>query len=204
MNAFSRFIDIINANINAALDKAEDPEKMLRLLVQELEDAVIETKSRCASDMAALLSSEKKAEKAEDEERRWEERAKLAVSKGKDDLAREAISERREKEKEKISARESAERLKSEIEKEKKEIESLEEKLAESKKKLRMMIEKNEKAKSEGKARESERRSRERRFEEMERKIERAEGFRSAKGSFEDEEIEKELEALKRENNGQN
>lgn len=203
MNIFSRFIDIVNANINAMLDKAEDPEKMLRLMIQEMEDTAIELKSSCASDMATQLSFEKRAEEAAAGEKRWEERARLAVSKGKDDLAREAIAERREMERERKRCLEAAENLKAEIAKEKDEISRLEEKLADSKKKLRAMAERNEKAKAESKAKESERTSRERRFEEMERKIERAEGYHSAGRAFDDEEIERELEALKREGNGQ-
>ena len=203
MNVFSRFIDIVNANINAALDKAEDPEKMLRLMIQEMEDAVIELKSSCASDMASKLSYEHKANELEKEENRWEARARLAVSHSKDDLAREAIAARHEAAKERESCAACIGRLTDAITREKEEIRQLEEKIADSKQRLRTMTERSERIKARMKEKDEERLRRERRFEEMERKIDRAEDFHAAGSSFDDEEIERELEALKREENGQ-
>ena len=130
MNVFSRFIDIVNANINAALDKAEDPEKMLRLMIQEMEDAVIELKSSCASDMASKLSYEHKANELEKEENRWEARARLAVSHSKDDLAREAIAARHEAAKERESCAACIGRLTDAITREKEELASHSQQLA--------------------------------------------------------------------------
>ena len=53
MHIFTRFRDIIHANINAMLDQAEDPEKMIRLIIQEMEETEIEIKASCAATMAA-------------------------------------------------------------------------------------------------------------------------------------------------------
>jgi len=61
MGVFTRLRDIISSNINAMLDAAEDPEKLIRLMVQEMEDTLIEVKASCAGAIAAR----KKAERAE-------------------------------------------------------------------------------------------------------------------------------------------
>ena len=204
MNIFSRFIDIINANMNAILDKAEDPEKMLRMMIQEMEDTLIELKSSCAASMAEGAKLERNIKEAEEAEERWEKRAVLAVSKGKDDLAREALSE-------KISARKEAERLKKLLEENKstisearKDIAALEEKLSESKSRFRILKEKEERAKNERKARESIKKDTEARFRDMEEKLDKMNAFSDLSRSqrFEEmeksDEIEKELEELRK------
>lgn len=91
MGVFSRFLDIVNANINSLLDKAEDPEKMLKLMMQEMEDTLIELKSTCADSIASKNSLDKKIQETEESVQRWIDRARLALDKGKEDLAREAL-----------------------------------------------------------------------------------------------------------------
>lgn len=95
MGVFTRFRDIVSSNINAMLDKAEDPEKMLKLMVSEIEDTLVEIKSECAGVMATGKKTERELENVQSRAGFWEERAALAVRKGRDDLARDALVEKR-------------------------------------------------------------------------------------------------------------
>ncbi len=95
MGIFTRFSDIISSNINSMLDKAEDPEKMIKLMIHEMEDTLIELKSSCAGVIAGRKKVERKLEEMRAREDLWAERARLAVTKGRDNLAREALIEKR-------------------------------------------------------------------------------------------------------------
>jgi len=96
MGIFTRFMDIVNSNINALLDKAEDPEKMIRLMMQEMEDTLVDLKSSCAAKIASRSRVTREQEELERKVTRWTERAQLAVEKGRDDLAREALIEKKD------------------------------------------------------------------------------------------------------------
>ena len=95
MGIFTRFKDIINSNINAMLDKAENPEKLIKLIIREMEDTLVELKAACAGVMANCKSIQRQKDQAELQVAKWQDRATLAVSKGRDDLAREALLEKR-------------------------------------------------------------------------------------------------------------
>jgi phage shock protein A len=95
MGIFTRFSDIISSNINSMLDKAEDPEKMIKLMIHEMEDTLIELKSSCAGVIAGRKKVERKLEEINDKKDLWAKRANLAVVKGRDNLAREALIEKR-------------------------------------------------------------------------------------------------------------
>lgn len=91
MGIFSRISDIVNSNINAMLDKAEDPEKMVKLMINEMEDTLIEVKSAAAEVVADRIRLNR-VMKVETERRQdWEGKAALAIEKGREDLAREAL-----------------------------------------------------------------------------------------------------------------
>jgi phage shock protein A len=95
MGIFTRFRDIISSNINAMLDKAEDPEKLIRLMIREMEDTLVEIKTACAGVMAGSKKTERQLEGLQARAQYWEEKAELAVQMGRDDLAREALIEKR-------------------------------------------------------------------------------------------------------------
>ena len=95
MGIFSRISDIVNSNLNALCDSAEDPEKMIRLIIQEMEDTLVEVRSASARVIADQKTASRRRDRLAAEVAGWEDKAKLAVSKGRDDLAKAALQERR-------------------------------------------------------------------------------------------------------------
>jgi len=214
MGIFTRFRDIISSNINAILDKAEDPEKLIKLMIREMEDTLVEIKAACAGAMASSKKVQRQLDALHERIRYWEEKAEIAVKKGRDDLAREALIEKR-----RFTNR--LEGLESEfsehnllIEQYQDDIRQLEDKLKSARDKQRLLVQRHIHASRKRQAQEEIRRvdSSEAmfKFDELENRIERMEaeadlvnfGKKTAlEAEFDilgvDEEIEKELQALK-------
>jgi len=94
MGIFSRTRDIIAANVTDLLDKAEDPAKMIRMIIVEMEETLVEVRSSAARSIAEQKEMQAQIAKLERVQQGWAEKAELALSKGREDLAKAALVEK--------------------------------------------------------------------------------------------------------------
>jgi len=214
MGIFTRVRDIISSNISAMLEKAEDPEKLVRLMIREMEDTLVEIKASCAQAIATKKKVQRQLEEVVDRAKQWGEKAALAVAKGREDLAREALLEKRRYAQRQDSLSTESTQFDEMVERYQQEIEQLEEKLSGARDKQRVLIQRHARAQGRKKAQQQIRKVDSSdalvRFEKFESRIDRMEadgdlvnyGRKSSLADElatleTDEEIERELEAIK-------
>jgi len=180
MGIFSRLTDIVNANLNAVLDRAEDPEKMIRQMIHEMEDTLVEVRSHAARMIADRKGIERRRGRLGAAQTEWQSKAELALSKHREDLARAALVEKARLAADLESLDEELVHLDEGLAKYEEDIVKLEAKLGEAKAKQKVIVARHATAASRLKVRRQvhDRRIEDAfvRFEQMERRLDGAEG----------------------------
>lgn len=214
MGIFTRFRDIVSSNINSMLDRAEDPEKLIRLMIREMEDTLVELKAACAGVMAETKAVQRRMDKAGGRSRFWADKAKLAIDKGRDELAREALVEKRRFHERFAALEAELKQQEALVAQYQEDIRQLEDKLKSARDKQRLLAQRHIHAERKRRAQEEIRRVETSdalfRYEELENRIDRMEADAELvnygrRGGLEeelnrlgaDEDIERELQALK-------
>lgn len=200
MGIFTRFRDIVTSNISDMLDQAENPEKLIKLMIREMEDTLIEIKSSCANTIASQKKVERLLEETQDRELFWEQKAELAVKRGRDDLARQALMEKRRFAERVEAVEEEVTELGAMVEQYRDDIQELEDKLKSAREKQRMLVQRHVRATRKKKAHEEIRRVDSvevmQKFDEMETQIERLEAEADLVNFGRRTSLEEELEDL--------
>lgn len=219
MGIFTRVRDIISSNLNTMLEKAEDPEKLVKLMIREMEDTLVEIKASCAGAMATKKKIERDVDSVKERSEAWAAKAQLAIDKGRDDLAREALMEKRRYSERVESLQNEHQQAQDLIERYQDDIRQLEDKLASAREKQRMLVQRHvratRKTATERQMRKFDTSDTLARFDNFEERIERMEADAELvnfgrKPSLEDEfrrledddDIEAELNELKSKKNG--
>ena len=219
MSIFTRLADIISANINAMLDSAEDPEKMVKMIIREMEDTLVEIKASCAGAMATKKKMQRELDDVLKRADDWAGKAQLAVDKGRDDLAREALLEKKRLSERVDTLQTEAAHCDEIVEQYKTDIVKLEEKLATAREKQRVLVQRHISAKrrkaTEQRVRKVDTIDAMAKFETFQHKIDRLESEaelvnHGRKPTLDeelanlekDEDVEKELEALRQRKQG--
>lgn len=179
MGIFSRMSDIISSNINSMLDKAEDPEKLVKMMIREMEDTLVEVKASCAGAMATKKRVQRELNTANERAREWADKAQLAVDKEREDLAREALMEKKRYTEKIESLKKELEQCDALVNQYQSDIQKLEDKLSSARERQRVLVQRHIHAKGKKRAEEGTRKVDTSdamvRFERFENRIERME-----------------------------
>lgn len=94
MGIFTRLADIINSNVNSILDRAEEPEKIIRLIIREMEETLVEVRAAAAKTIAEKKGIQRALKRLHEAQAEWQRKAEVALAKDREDLSKAALIEK--------------------------------------------------------------------------------------------------------------
>lgn len=204
MALLERVSTLVRANLNDLIDKAEDPEKMIKQVILDMQNQLLQVKTQVAIALADQHLLEKKSKENEDKANEWTRKAELAVDKKQDDLARAALHRVESYHDLSASFAEQVGDQKVQVENLKSALRKLEQKLTEAQAKADLLVAQHRRARAVGKASDARsamsHSSKANTFDRMKRKVAHSEAMSQAKAEIAaDEDVEERLAALEKE-----
>ena len=198
---FTRARDIIAANVNEILDRAEDPARMIRMIILEMEETLVEVRATAARSIADIKEMRRAMDRLEGIERNWADKAELALDRGREDLARQALLEKQKATDMAAGIADEIGQIENVLRGYEADIQRLQAKLAEARSRQAAIANRLESAVTRARAREVLHGSRTEdafsRFEMLERRADMAEGYADALGLSGPKSLEEEIAELK-------
>jgi phage shock protein A len=203
MALLERVSTLIRANLNDLIDKAEDPEKMIKQVILDMENQLLQVKTQVAIAIADQHLLEKRQKENEEKTAEWMKKAELAVGKKEDDLARAALHRVESYRDLAGSFSQQVSDQKAQVENLKTALRQLEQKLTEAKAKSDLLIAQQRRARAVGKAHDARTaigdQSKSAAFDRMKRKVAHNEAVSQAKSEIGAEDVEDRLTAMEKE-----
>ena len=203
MAVLERVATLVRANLNDLIDRAEDPEKMIKQVIMDMENQLLQVKTQVAISMADHHLLQKKQEEHEDRAAEWMRKAELAVDKQQDDLARAALERFQSVTKLVDGYKQQVDDQRQQVDILRKALEQLDQKLGEARAKSDLLLAQHRRARSLGKANDAQLaiggRGPAAGFDRMEHKVQRSEAVSQAKSELVGDDVDRRLEALQKE-----
>jgi phage shock protein A len=198
---FTRTRDIIAANVNEMLDRSEDPARMIRMIIVEMEETLVEVRATAARSIADMKEMRRAMARLDSIQVNWADKAQLALEKGREDLARAALGEKQKAVEMADGLAEEVAQIETVLRGYEADIQRLQAKLAEARARQNALANRIESAVSRARASEMLHGSRTQdafsRFEQLERRADLAEGFADALGMTGPKSLEEEIAELR-------
>jgi phage shock protein A len=203
MPVLDRVATLVRANLNDLIDRAEDPEKMIKQVILDMENQLLQVKTQVAIAMADHHLLQKKQTDHQDKAAEWMRKAELAVDKEQDDLARAALERYQSFTRLAEGYTQQVQDQKQQVDTLRKALEQLDQKLAEARGKSDMLLAKHRRARALEKANDAQLaiagRGPAADFDRMERKVQRGEAVSQAKSELVSDDVERRFEAMEKE-----